>query len=108
VLIYFDAGLSDLSHAVAVCIVTALLPPMRVRTALVPISFKRCTLIGVRSSNSSQNLHNDRTGRCCCPVAERHAETSRQGYRARVPAGTWKASRRPTAAISKGRSAEGS
>lgn len=116
VLIYFSTlGLVAiyLTQLAVFGIVTALLLPMRVRTALVPLRFKR--LHAHRRAIEQflvQNLHatTGRTGALLfVSVAERHAEiVADKGIDARVPPGTWKSIIDDlTAAISKGRSADG-
>ena len=116
VLIYFSTlGLVSiyLVQLAVFGIVTALLLPMRVRTALVPWSFKR--LHAHRRAIEQflvQNLHTT-TGRTgvllFVSVAERHAEiVADKGIDSQVPPGTWrKVIDDLTAAIGEGRSADG-
>lgn len=116
VLIYFSAlGLVSiyLTQLAVFAIVTALLLPMRVRTALVPSSFKR--LHAHRRAIEQflvQNLHTTagRTGVLLfVSVGERHAEiVADKGIDAKVPPGTWKKVIDDlTAAIGEGHSADG-
>lgn len=115
-LIYFSTlGLVSiyLTQLAVFAIVTALLLPMRVRTALVPSSFKR--LHAHRRAIEQflvQNLHTTagRTGVLLfVSVAERHAEiVADKGIDAVVPPGTWKKIIDGlTAAIGEGHSADG-